>query len=83
MSLVKRQDAIHGPHRQLAVGDPWTFIYPEPVINEDTGRPVQPGDMLAKWFDTAEPGRLFRIERVHAPASYETIFVGFQEIIPG
>lgn len=64
----------------LKPGDPWTFMFPTP--REIDGEPVKIGDTIARWFNTAEPGRLFRVEAIHG-ATYETKFVGFQEIEAG
>jgi hypothetical protein len=84
MNLVKREDMRHGPHRALRPGDPWTFIYSAVVINDDTGRPVEVGDYLSHWFDTAEPGRLFVIVAIHGEAAasvaYETTFERLHEV---
>lgn len=62
----------------LAPGDPWSFLYP--VENAERtgkyGRKVEPGEFVTKWFDTSEPGRVFRVTAVHE-SSVETVYVGF------
>lgn len=63
----------------LQPGDPWTFIQDcgefNTIVHED-GQPVKPGDHVTKWFDTSEPGRVFRVTAVH-PNAVETLYVGF------
>lgn len=70
--------------KALQPGDPWTFIMAEPVIvprARDTDicfdRPAQVGDYISNWFATDEPERMFRVERITEPSTYETVFVGF------
>ena len=62
----------------LEPGGPWTFIYDKPI----EGNP-QPGSIISRWFATNESGRLFKIKAVHAPGTYETEYVGFQNLTVG
>lgn len=62
----------------LRPGDPWTFLTRgdhDGIVHED-GKPVCAGDHVTKWFDTSEPGRVFRVTAVH-PNAVETLYVGF------
>lgn len=60
----------------LQPGDPWTIIRDEPIVKADRTL-IGVGDLVSKWFATNEPGRLFKVVRVHQPATYETQYVGF------
>lgn len=73
-SMTKKDPA---PYKLLKEGDSFTIIEKLPVLREDE-TPVDVGDIIVKWFDTGESGRKFRVTKVHAPATYETVFVGFE-----
>lgn len=68
-------DLCTSAFRTLEPGDPWTFIYDDP-IRDAAGQPVKVGDLVSNWFATDEPGRVFRITAIRGTA-YETEFVGF------
>ena len=62
----------------LQPGDPWTFMPVgdgDPLFSGDAA-PMAVGDHVTKWFDTSEPGRVFRVIAVH-PTGIETLYVGF------
>lgn len=61
--------------QMLKSGDPWTMIQDEPILLD--GVPVAVGAYISKWFSTAEPGRIFRVDRIHKESVYETTFIGF------
>lgn len=65
----------------LRPGDPFTFIYDESIIHEDTGKAAAVGDCISRWFATNEPGCVFKITAVRG-TTYETEFAGFQVIDP-
>ena len=77
----------NAPYKHLQVGDPYTFIMPmQAMIEDDPPRPVQVGDIISKWFDTGEPGRMFKVTKVHlreSDVAYETTYAGFQEVHVG
>lgn len=75
------QDLSKTPaYKLLQPGDPYVFLN---VTEEqlavayelhDAGKPT------AQWFDTAEPGRLFKITRIHdKQRCIETTYIGFQK----
>lgn len=67
--------------KALQPGDPWTFILPYPILIDDVA--VVPGDIIAKWYSTDEPGREFKVLSVRQLNEdyfvYETRFTGFQQ----
>lgn len=65
--------ARHAYKRNLAPGEPWTFMCMD-RIPPDT----KVDGILADWWSTDEPGRLFRVTAVH-PGAVETVFLGFQK----
>ena len=70
-------------YESMKIGDPWTFIMPAPFMIEmdqtevKTTRSAEVGDLISKWFDTSESGRIFRITAIHG-STYETVFEGFE-----
>jgi len=75
MSMTSRVSALN-------LNDPYTFVVEEPITTDD-GIAATAGDIITKWFSTAEQGREFRIIAMHQMngcIAYETRFVGFQQI---
>jgi len=59
----------------LRAGDPWTFIEREPIRMGLTGPDAVVSDLIA-WLPDGAPADielLFRVERIHAPHTYECV----------
>ena len=63
--------------RDLAPGEPWTFIATDEKQRQGMAS-AEVGGIMSMWWSTAEPGRLFRVTAVH-PGAVETVFLGFQK----
>ena len=65
----------------LALGDPWTMIAHDALIDEATGKLLDVGNVFTKIFSTAEPAKAFRITAVNYVDgrrwTYQSIFIGF------
>lgn len=71
-------------YRYLRTNDPFTFCEGETIMHE-SGRECEPGDNISKWFRTDEPGRVFKIVKVHKfdhGRAYECTFLGFMFFDP-
>lgn len=70
-------------YKRLQPGDPYTFL----SLSDEQMRlalDAGVGEHTLRWFSTAEPGRLFRIVRIHeALHAIECEYVGFQEVSVG
>lgn len=77
VNLQRRAHKAGPAYLSLAVGDPWTFIMPAPVISEDKEAPLAVGEFMSNWFATDEPGRHFRVTAIHGRA-FETKYIGFE-----
>lgn len=62
-------------------GEPWTFMQSVWVDVPNGRRKVEPGDVVSDWWDTGEPGRLFRVVKTY-PDAVETVYMGFAKF-PG
>jgi hypothetical protein len=75
VDLAKRERI----YQNLKPGDRWTFT----SLKQDQMiaiREIGVGGVFARWFNTGEPGREFRIVAIHEGA-VETEFVGFQTFL--
>ncbi|OXE37513.1 MAG: hypothetical protein CGW95_00955 [Phenylobacterium zucineum] len=82
--IHEREDFM--AYKHLKSGDPFTIIEHAPLKNDD-GSEVAIGALVSKWFDTSEPGRVFRVTKVTrtdhgASVAYECTFLGMMEITP-
>jgi hypothetical protein len=70
-------------YKRLQPGDPFTFT----SLTDEQMLPALGagiGGSVSRWFSTAEPGRLFRIVRIHeALHAVECEYIGFQEVSVG
>lgn len=82
--IHEREDFM--AYKHLKSGDPSTLIEHAPIKNE-AGEEVQATGHISKWFDTSEPGRVFRVNQVtrtdaSSTIAYECTFLGFMDIQP-
>lgn len=84
LSKLTRLDIV----QRLTIGDPYTFIVPEPLTAEHPTDErmlimLNEHDLFAKSYASNEPPRVFKIIKItwiekDASWAYETVFVGFR-----